>query len=339
LKFRWLDERVIQKIGETSTEYTAERFRGMYRVSPCKGWPIYRSAAHCMGIPIPSGVFEVAESSSEDESEDEQEETEEESEEEREEEERPLPPVPDAVVPFYFPGSGPGSKFGIFMKSGVEGNVALDKFRATGACGATGSNVIGAFLESGAGAAFLARVDTRNCNKRTAATAVAHPTGSLGAFLASGVDNPSDNIAIAVAVTKYVRSGAKGRDALAAYKTSNKGTAASVANGATAATDSSKKPRTCAQEKGIDNRPAWVVQMEREKLLSSSSSFFHSEADSQHQSTASRSTPSMSWGRGKPQSTASCSVPSMSWGKPKSTEPTEPTSSNKWTYRTFSNKY
>ena len=112
--------------------------------------------------------------------------------------------------------------------------------------------------------------------------------------------------------------------------TSNKRTAA------TAAADSSKKAKTRAEVNGLDNRPAWMVQMEREKMLSSSS--FEKEDTKcapnmswgKPQSTAPRSAAIMSWG--KPQSTASRSAPSMSWGKPQSTEPT---SSNKWTYRYF----
>jgi hypothetical protein len=119
-------------------------------------------------------------------------------------------------------------------------------------------------------------------------------------------------------------------------ETSKKRTAAFILNVATAATDSSKKQMTRAEFKGLDNRPAWMVRVEREKLLFSSSV---AKADLPP-------APSMSWGKpkstepssaksalwGKPQSTGSCSANSMSWGK---TQSTEPTTSNEWTYRTF----
>jgi hypothetical protein len=103
-------------------------------------------------------------------------------------------------------------------------------------------------------------------------------------------------------------------------ETSKRRTAAVMVNVATAATVSSNK-RT--RRPDMDHRPAWVARAEREqeKLLSSSSG----------EKATTPCTPIMSWG--KPQSTASRLAPSTSLGKPQSTEPT---SSNEWTYRTFS---
>ena len=53
LKYQYLDERVIQRVGERSTTHTSDQFRRMYMVSPCKGWPPYRQVTRDMGIPIP----------------------------------------------------------------------------------------------------------------------------------------------------------------------------------------------------------------------------------------------------------------------------------------------
>jgi hypothetical protein len=154
------------------------------------------------------------------------------------------------------------------------------------ASGATGNAAFAAFIASGASGAT--------------------GKGALAAFIASGGIETSNNKRTAAALTASIASDRN--------ETSNKRTAA------TAATDSSKKAKTGAEAKGLDNRPAWVVQEEREQPQSSSS--VDDKADQWR-------TPSVAWG--KPQSTGSCPAPSISWGKPQSTKPT---SSNKWTYRT-----
>jgi hypothetical protein len=258
LKHRFLDQRVVERIGERSSTHTAEQFDLMYQVSPCKGWPFYKSAAREMGIPIPGGGGVFEESSSEEESEEEnEEENEEESQEESQEEERPLPRLPDAVVPRLTSTNERANRhrtFTEFMASGATGNAAFAAFIASGASGATGKDALAVFIASGGAS-----------NTRPAATA---------------------------------------------------------------ATDSSKKLKTGAEEKGLDNRPAWKVRMEREQPQSSSS--VDDKADHPR-------TPSVAWG--KPQSTASRLAPSKYWGKPQSTEPTEPTSTNKWTYPTFKNNW
>jgi hypothetical protein len=222
LKKQWLDERVLQRVGERSTTHTVEAFRNFYHASPCQAWPHYREVSHDMGIPIPGGGKD---SSDEDDSDDEESDDEEIGDD-------AVVPVPHAVVP---------------------------------------------------------RFNSTNENS-----------------------------------------------------TSNKPTTAVIANAATAATDSSKKRKTRGEERGLDHRPAWLVRMEQEKLLSSSSvdKADHprtpaSVSRGKPQSTVSRSANSMSWG--KPQSTVSRSANSMSWGKPQSTEPTT-SSSNEWTYRTFKSK-
>jgi hypothetical protein len=240
LKFRWLDERVIQQIGERDDSFTAERFRRMYQVSPCKGWPLYRAVAHDMGIPIPGGVFDDSSSEEEseeeggDENEEEEVESEDESQDESQDEERPLPRVPVPPLPRTHDSLTGSARraFPDFVASGVKGHAAFAAFIASGASGSTGNGALAAFLASGAFAALLA---SGTSNKRTTATA---------------------------------------------------------------ATDSSKKHKTGAEKKGLDNRPAWMVQMER---VERSSSF--DKADS------------MSWGK-QPKSTASRSNPIMSWGKP-----------------------
>ena len=240
----YLDERVLERIGELSSTHTAERFRLRYGCSPCNNWHTYREVALDMGIPIPGGdqtvLLVLAPSSSEEESDEESEE------EESDDEERPLPRVPDAVVPL--------------LTSKNE----------------TSTDWNGSTL--GSGFTFTAFI----------ASGVTTGNAALAAFMASGANETRNNRATATAA-----------------ETSNKRAAA------TAATDSSKKLKTGAEQRGKDNRPAWLVQMERKQLVDS---FLAQRRSMPSRPAASPQNPYKSWG--KPQSTASRSATGMSWGSP-----------------------
>jgi hypothetical protein len=303
-----------------------------------------------MGVPIPGGVgvFEdEAESSSE-----------EESEEESETEELPFRRVPDAAVaPRVKSRTGSLREFiesraddpsnnrsinmacKVYTASGAQGQAEYAAYKAS--CASETSN------EESLPRLPVVPVPVP-VPRLTSTNETSPPTISLyGQFIRSvaaangelGGNETSKKRAIKTTLDRVIASGQAGNDAFDAFMASRANersktpTAALVANGGISlygGTNSSKKQKTGAQEKGLDNRPAWVVRMEREKLFSSSS---FDKADTQRspsmhwgkpQCTASRLAPTMSWG--KPQSTVSRSAPSMSWGQPQSTDPAESTS-------------
>jgi hypothetical protein len=196
VRVKWLQQDVLDHIGEQYTSHSAEKFRLSYQISPCRAWPIYKSAARDLGIKLPG---EDEEDDDDDDNDDD--------------------------------GAGAGA-----------GAVAVE---------------------------VKVKVEKDNSNPKNNTS-----EEESGNDEDSGSDKDSDgtNENSKRAAGGSSENSAKGGNVIATAAT-------------TTAATTSKKPKTGAEHHGVDNRPAWLVKMEREKNLPGN------KADTPPK------TPSMTWGK------------------------------------------